>query len=61
MSRLMQDPTFVERHLVARGLEPAVIAADEFARFLEADRELAEAARRGLGPKAVGEGEGAFL
>ena len=42
VSRLMKDPTFVERHLVARGLEPAVMTADEFARFLVADRELAK-------------------
>lgn len=40
--RLMNDAAFRERHLISVGLEPAATTQEEFARFLEEDRALAE-------------------
>jgi tripartite-type tricarboxylate transporter receptor subunit TctC len=40
--RVMNDPTFRERHLISVGLDPAPTTQEEFARFLKEDRALAE-------------------
>ena len=40
--RVMNDPTFRERHLISVGLDPAPTTQEEFARFLKDDRALAE-------------------
>lgn len=42
VSRIVNEPEFRERHLIARGLEPAVGAPEEFSRLIQADRALAE-------------------
>ncbi len=49
---IVQDPAFRDKHLVSRGLEPAVSTPDEFAVFLRKDRQVAERVVRQSGLSA---------
>jgi tripartite-type tricarboxylate transporter receptor subunit TctC len=52
-AKVIADPAFRERHLIAVGLEPAVESGDRLRKFLEDDRALAERLVKasGLGPQ----------
>jgi tripartite-type tricarboxylate transporter receptor subunit TctC len=39
---IIQDPAFLNRNLVARGLEPAVNGPEDFARFIRQERPVAQ-------------------
>ncbi len=53
IAKIMKEPKFRERNLIARGLEPIADTPAEFARFLEKDRALAKriVKEAGLQPK----------
>ena len=42
VAHVVAEPEFRRRHLIERGLEPVVSTPEAFARFIEADRVLAE-------------------
>ena len=51
--RFVAFPTFMNRHLIERGLEPVLNSPEEFRSFLQADRTRAERIVKaaGLGPQ----------
>src|SRR5712671_2279174 len=53
IGRIVNEPVFLNRHLVERGLEPVLNTPEEFRSFLEADRVRAERIVKaaGLGPQ----------
>jgi tripartite-type tricarboxylate transporter receptor subunit TctC len=52
-ARIVNEPAFMNRHLIERGLEPVLNSPEEFRSFLQADRTRAERIVKaaGLGPQ----------